>query len=80
MSVNHIGKMNLNTTLQAMYQGPFLRQMDWYLTLGEPDSKVHGANMEFTWDRMDPGGHHVGPMNIAIWERPGKTPPPVSFR
>ena len=20
------------------------------------------------WDRQDPGGPHVGPMNLAIWE------------
>ena len=33
-----------------------------------PDSKVHGANMGPIWDRQDPGGPHVGPMNFAIWE------------
>ena len=32
-----------------------------------PDSKVHGANMRPIWGRQDPGGPHVGPMNIAIW-------------
>ena len=31
-----------------------------------PDSKVHGANMGPVWDRQDPGGRHVGPMNFAI--------------
>ena len=30
-----------------------------------PDNKVHGANMGPTWDRQDPGGPHVGPMNLA---------------
>ena len=30
-----------------------------------PDSKVHGANMGPTWGRQDPGGPHVGPMNLA---------------
>ena len=25
-----------------------------------PESKVHGAN-------MDPGGPHVGPMNLVTW-------------
>ena len=30
-------------------------------------SKVHGANMGPIWGRQDPGGHHVGPMNFAIW-------------
>ena len=32
-----------------------------------PDSKVHGANMGPNWDRQDPGGPYVGPMNLAIW-------------
>ena len=31
-----------------------------------PDSKDHGANMAPTWGRQDPGGPHVGPMNLAI--------------
>ena len=34
---------------------------------GLPDSKVHGANMGPIWGRQDPGGPHVGPMNLAIW-------------
>ena len=33
-----------------------------------PDSKVHGANMGPIWGWQGPGGHHVGPMNLAIWE------------
>ena len=33
-----------------------------------PDSKVHGANMGPNWGQQDPGGPHVGPMNLAIWE------------
>ena len=32
-----------------------------------PDSKVHEANMGPTWGRQDPGGPHVGHMNLAIW-------------
>ena len=32
-----------------------------------PDSKVHGANMGPICGRQDPGGPHVGPMNLAIW-------------
>ena len=31
------------------------------------DSNVHGANMGPIWDRQDPAGPHVGPMNFAIW-------------
>ena len=34
-----------------------------------PDSKVHGANMGPIWGRQDPGGPHVGPLNLAIWAR-----------
>ena len=43
-------------------------------TENTPDSKVHGANMGPIWDRQDPSGPHVGPMNLAIWDRmmPGK--------
>ena len=33
-----------------------------------PDSKVHGAYIGPTWGRHDPGGPHVGPMNLVIWE------------
>ena len=33
-----------------------------------PDSKAHGANMGPIWGRQDPGGPHVGPMNLAIWD------------
>ena len=32
-----------------------------------PDNKVHGANMGPIWDRQDPGGTQLGPMNFAIW-------------
>ena len=31
-----------------------------------PDNKAHGANMGPIWGRQDPGGPHVGPMNLAI--------------
>ena len=32
------------------------------------DSKVHGANIGPIWGQQDPGGPHVGPMNLAIWD------------
>ena len=35
---------------------------------GNPDSKVHGANMGPIWGRQDPGRPHVGHMNFAIRE------------
>ena len=34
----------------------------------DPDSKVYGANMGPSWGWQDPGGPHVGPMNLAIYE------------
>ena len=34
-----------------------------------PESKVHGANMGPIRGRQEPGGHHVGPMNFAIWDQ-----------
>ena len=33
-----------------------------------PESKVHGANIGPIWSPQDPGGPHVGPMNLAIWD------------
>ena len=33
-----------------------------------PESKVHGANMGPIWGRQDPGGPHVGPLNLIIWD------------
>ena len=36
--------------------------------LNNPERKVHGGNMGPIWDRQDPGGPHVGPMNFTIWE------------
>ena len=35
---------------------------------GIPDSKVYGANMGPIWGRRDPGGPHVDPTNLAIWD------------
>ena len=32
------------------------------------DSKIHGANMGPIWGRQDPGGPHLGPMNLGIWD------------
>ena len=33
-----------------------------------PDSKVQGAHMGPLWGRQDPGGPHVGDVNLAIWD------------
>ena len=40
----------------------------WNSPEATPDSKVYGANMGPTRGRQDPGGPHVGPMNLAIWD------------
>ena len=32
------------------------------------DNKVLGANMGPIWGSQDPGGPHVGPMKLAIWD------------
>ena len=32
------------------------------------DNMVYGANMGPIWGRQDPGGPHVDPMNLVIWE------------
>ena len=40
----------------------------WDATDNIPVSKVHGANMGPIWDRQDPCGPHVGPVNFAIWD------------
>ena len=36
-------------------------------TRNNPDNKVHGATMEPIWGRQDPGGPHVGPLNLAFY-------------
>ena len=42
---------------------------DWiYLFRNIPDNKVHWVNMGPTWVLSSPGGPHVGPMNLAIWD------------
>ena len=44
----------------AIYTRPYITN--------NPDSKIHGDNMGPFWGRQDPGGPHVGHMNLAIWE------------
>ena len=33
--------------------------------------RTYRANMEPIWGRQDPGGPHVGPMNLALWAHKG---------
>ena len=54
-NVKHVSCSNLKITVIGVSWLPY------------PDSKVHGAIMGPTWGWQDPGGPHVGPMNLAIW-------------
>ena len=47
--------------------------------VGISDSMVHGANMGPTWGQQDPGGPHVGPMNLAIWDVTGDSAVSISW-
>ena len=38
------------------------------LKRNNPDNTVHGSNMGPTWVLSSPGGPHVGPMNLVIWD------------
>ena len=48
--------------------GCHLGKLHWKPRRRSPDNKVHGANIGPTWVLSVPGGPHVGPMTIAIWE------------
>ena len=41
-----------------------------WISMNNPDSKVHGANMGPSWVLSAPTGPHVGPMNFVIGEGP----------
>ena len=60
---NLSNNMRLNTNFGSN-EAPIIWDNDWNYY---PDSKVHGANMGLIWGQQDPGGPHVGPINIAIW-------------
>ena len=49
-----------------MIYGILLRILGYSKTTIYPDSKIHGANMGPILGRQDPGGPHVGPMNLDI--------------
>ena len=52
---------------QKQLFSPFFHLSHWKKAeFGDPDSKVHGANMRPTWVLSAPDGPHVVPMNIAI--------------
>ena len=55
----------------ALYDVVIIEEQDlaWQTTTYmylNPDSKVHAANMGPIWGRQEPGGPHIGPIDIAI--------------
>ena len=52
--------------------GSSLQKMDHVAMLSilpmQRESKAYGANMGSTWGRQDPGGPHVGHVNLATWD------------
>ena len=59
----------MDLSKEFMYHDPHLAvcERDTETNARYPDSKVHGANMGPIWELQDPGGPHVGAMNLAIW-------------
>ena len=72
---------NFSNSWQTVYQSQWHWSIirAWYIPLANsleevsPDSKVDGANMGPTWVLSAPGGPHVGPINLAIWETTSHT-------
>ena len=70
-----VSEVRVDLHLKETWQEAYLWQVWWLLKdiglvwgVGEHilDSKVHGAYMGPTWGRQEPGGSHVGPMNLAM--------------
>ena len=65
--------VNINPSWREQWCPLPLRVLVWRISAqhgttwnNPPNSDVHWANMGPIWGRQDPGGPHVGPMNIAI--------------
>ena len=52
----------------GVIENPCHKFNDGLATQPNPDSNAHGANMGPIWGRQDPGGPHVGPVNVVIRE------------
>ena len=46
----------------------FICDTDYRALDTTPNCKVHGASMGSPRELSAPGGPHVGPMNLAIWD------------
>ena len=60
---NGHGRINITRFVIVRFQKCCLSQF-----IQIPDSKVHGTNMGLIWGRQVPGGPHVGPMNLTMWD------------
>ena len=72
-TTKHIDSIGVNVENQMICFLSFFSYTKVHITVGFQHTrmyfgrKVHGANMGPIWGRQDPGGPHVGPMNLAIW-------------
>ena len=67
-SVSFVRRLTITgTKFRALLFSP-QQKRQILIKIQTPDSKVHGANTGPIWDRQDPGGSHVGPMNFVIWD------------
>ena len=59
--------MELNVLPVCCQDSVIEKRTLWAANVMVPNSKVHGVNMGPIWGWQDPGGPHVGPMNLAFW-------------
>ena len=59
--------MNSVSTSCFKYSLVFDVRSNEFFAIKYPDSNVHEVKMRPIWGLQDPGGPHVGPMNVAIW-------------
>ena len=55
----YINRFAMQHVLYFIFQLPSRR------SINTPDNNVRGANIGPTWGRQDPGGPHVGPINLV---------------
>ena len=70
----HVGCSSLFNYFTHCFQ-KFLRALRtvcsffYTYSINIPDSNVHEANMGPAWVLSAPGGPHVGPMNLVVWDK-----------
>ena len=66
-SVSPVWRISIHIIVTLLNTAPE-RTTDNGGVLDIPDSNVYGAYIGPTWGQQDPGGPHVGPMNLVIWD------------